>query len=260
MRIYMILALLFITTGCGVKTVNTGDVGIEKYNGEVVGEPLEPGLHFYNPIFANIVEMNCQTQAFADNNDTYTKDTQQVQITYTINYNLDPKAAKKVYMVVGTDYVKKLLPPVINATIKNVVGQWDAMELISSRAKAIDDIQAKLITTMAENGIIVSRFEITNLQFNKAYEEAVEAKVVATQRAQEAVNHTKQIQEEANQKVISAKAEAESMKIRSDALSQNANLVQYEAVKKWDGTLPGYMVVGNSSQIPFINFQGSKKD
>lgn len=44
-------------------------------------------------------------------------------------------------------------------------------------------------------------------------------------------------------------AEAESMKIRSAALSQNANLVQYEAVMHWDGKLPVYM----TGSVPFIN-------
>ena len=47
-----------------------------------------------------------------------------------------------------------------------------------------------------------------------------------------------------------AQAEAKSMAIRAQALSQNKSLVQYEAVQKWDGKLPQYML-GNS--VPFIN-------
>ena len=58
------------------------------------------------------------------------------------------------------------------------------------------------------------------------------------------------VQEEARQKVIAAEAEARSMAIRAQALTQNKALVEYEAVKKWDGKLPEYML-GNS--VPFIN-------
>ena len=50
---------------------------------------------------------------------------------------------------------------------------------------------------------------------------------------------------------MSAQAEAESMRIRSQALSQNKSLVEYEAVQKWDGKLPVNMY--GSAPIPFIN-------
>jgi regulator of protease activity HflC (stomatin/prohibitin superfamily) len=59
-----------------------------------------------------------------------------------------------------------------------------------------------------------------------------------------------QVEEEAKQKVIAAQAEAKSMAIRAQALSQNKSLVQYEAVQKWDGKMPQYMM-GNT--VPFIN-------
>jgi regulator of protease activity HflC (stomatin/prohibitin superfamily) len=69
-----------------------------------------------------------------------------------------------------------------------------------------------------------------------------------------------QVREQANQKVetakgnaestiLNAKAEAESISIRARALEQNAKLVQWEAVQKWNGTLPTYML-GNA--VPFI--------
>ena len=71
--------------------------------------------------------------------------------------------------------------------------------------------------------------------------------------ALKAKNKTVQVQEEARQKVIAAEAEARSMAIRAQALSQNKSLVQYEAVQKWDGKMPQYML-GNS--VPFINVTG----
>ncbi|MDR0715579.1 MAG: hypothetical protein LBF25_02290 [Puniceicoccales bacterium] len=47
-----------------------------------------------------------------------------------------------------------------------------------------------------------------------------------------------------------AEAEAKSMVIRANALSQNKALVDYEAVQKWNGKLPKYMM-GNT--LHFIN-------
>ena len=75
-------------------------------------------------------------------------------------------------------------------------------------------------------------------------------KVTAEQEALKAKNKTVQVEEEAKQKLISAEAEAKSMRIRATALTQNKALVEYEAVQKWDGKLPEYMMGGS---IPFIN-------
>ena len=45
------------------------------------------------------------------------------------------------------------------------------------------------------------------------------------------------------------------MAIRAQALTQNKALVEYEAVKKWDGKLPEYMLGGS---VPFINLNTKK--
>jgi hypothetical protein len=45
------------------------------------------------------------------------------------------------------------------------------------------------------------------------------------------------------------------MLIRSEALSKNKGLVEYEAVQKWDGKLPQYMLGGAT---PFINISEPK--
>ena len=64
-----------------------------------------------------------------------------------------------------------------------------------------------------------------------------------------------QVEEEAKQKLLSAEAEAKSLSIRANALTRNKALVEYEAVKKWDGKLPEYMM-GNS--VPFVKLGTNK--
>ena len=45
------------------------------------------------------------------------------------------------------------------------------------------------------------------------------------------------------------------MRIRARALSANKNLVEYEAVQKWNGVLPTYTGGG---AMPFIKINGNK--
>ena len=108
----------------------------------------------------------------------------------------------------------------------------------------------KLQTQLEPRYINVTGFQITDINYSGGFERAIESKVTAEQEALKAKNRTVQIQEEAKQKIISAEAEAKSMAIRANALTQNKALVEYEAVQKWDGHLPQYMM-GNT--VPFMN-------
>lgn len=73
-------------------------------------------------------------------------------------------------------------------------------------------------------------------------------KQVAEQNALKAKNVTIQVEEQAKQTKI--KAQAEAINIKAKALEANSNLTTYEAVQRWDGKMPQY-ILGNS--VPFIN-------
>lgn len=196
--------------------------------------------------------MNVKTQKTNPATTVFTKDIQQARLVYVVNYNLQPENAHKMYREVGKDYKDTILIPIVEGTVKNVIGRWNASDLIANRAKATSDILAKLQEQLDDNYINITDFNITDIDYSDSFEKAIEGKVTAEQEALKAKNKTVQIQEEAKQKVISAEAEAKSMAIRANALTQNKALVEYEAVKKWDGKLPEYMM-GNS--VPFINLK-----
>lgn len=243
------LAVLPLQGCLGVKIVDTGERGVETNFGKVTGEVPE-GMHFYNPFTSSIVTMDTRTQKWEYDDETYTKDIQQAKMHVVVNFNLDPAHAMDMYRLVGEDWENKLLPQTVRGTLKAVIGEWDAMSLIGNRSKAQSDIQERITAALADKYIIVTRVEISNIDYAKEFEDAVEAKVKAIQQAEQAKNNTARVSEEAKQTVLTATAAASAMKIKADALTANANLVQYEAVQKWDGKLPEYMM-GNS--VPFIN-------
>lgn len=163
--------------------------------------------------------------------------------------NLKKDVVHLMFRDYGYLWVEKVVNPALQGNLKAVIGKWDAVDLISNREKAREEIENSLRESLKDKFVEVVKFEFININYAKEFEKAVEKKVVAIQRAIEAQNQTKQIEEEAKQRVISANAEAESMRIRANALSQNKNLVEYEAVQKWNGILPQYMM-GNT--IPFL--------
>jgi prohibitin 2 len=241
----IVLLIVVSVAGCGIKVVDTGHRGIETRFGKVISESLGEGIYFYNPLTSHIVEM-----------DTYTRDVQQAAIKYTLNYRLQQNAAHIMYRDIGVEWEQRLIPQVVLGTLKEVVGKWDAVDLIANRDKAGQTAFEAIRSNLGERNVEVSRFEITDIAYTHEFENSVEQKVIAQQKAIEEQNRTKQIEEQARQKVLSAEAEAKSMQIRAQALEQNAKLVEWEAVQKWNGVLPQYML-GNGT-MPFINLQPGK--
>ena len=249
--IAVILLIVVSVAGCGIKVVDTGHRGIETRFGKVVSESLPEGIYFYNPLTSAIVEMDTRVQRQDGETDTYTRDVQQAAIKYTLNYRLQQDAAHTVYRDIGVEWEQRLIPQVVLGTLKEVVGKWDAVDLIANRDKAGQTAFEAIRANLGERNVEVSRFEITDIAYTHEFENSVEQKVIAQQKAIEEQNRTKQIEEQARQKVLSAEAEAKSIQIRAQALEKNAKLVEWEAVQKWNGVLPQYMLGGGAT--PFIN-------
>ncbi len=251
----LILTIIFIMFANPLAIVGVGERGVKVTLGRVSPQSFSEGVHFVTPFISKIKVMNVKTQKVNISTEVYTKDIQQAKISYVVNFNLQPENAYKMYRQVGMNYVDTILMPAVEGIIKDVVGKWNAQDLVANRASATKEILNKIQTQMKVRYVNVTSFQIIDIDYSDVFERAIESKVTAEQDALKAKNKTLQVQEEAKQKLISAQAEAQSMKIRATALSQNKALVEYEAVKKWDGKLPEYML-GNS--IPFINLNNKK--
>lgn len=253
----LLLAILALNlTACGFEQVDEGYRGIKTRFGKVEGEALTPGLYFYNPISSTIFEMSVREEKLEINTQCFTKDNQTVTVQATVTYYPEPAEIQNIYSQFGKDWENKTIMPAVLGSIKDSIGQYIADDLVSKREVVKDASQKEMIKVLATRKITVTRLDFTNLDFEDSYERAAEAKVVAIQEAQKAKNETIKIMEEAKQKIETAKADAESMKIKTAALSQNRGLVEYEIAQKWDGKLPE-IVMGGSS-IPMINFDSLK--
>ena len=235
--------------------VGPGERGIKIRLGEVQQESYGEGLHIIFPFIQKFKTMDVKTQRNTLTTAVYTKDIQQARITYVINFNVQPNNVNRLFQEVGMDYQKTILTPVVEGTIKDIIGKWNAQDLIANREKATSEILEKLVQQLNDNYLNITDFQMIEINYSDVFERAIESKVTAEQEALKAKNKTVQVEEEAKQKVIAAQAEAKSMAIRAQALSQNKSLVEYEAVQKWDGKMPQYMM-GNT--VPFINI-GAKK-
>ncbi len=246
------LSTLFLSA-CGFDMVETGHVGVKTQFGKIIESGISEGLNFYMPFTGkSINEVDMRMKKASGDESTFTKDNQEVHVSFSINYRFDSKESEFIYRNGNTKYFDIVAPQIVVGVMKEVIGQYDAETIVSKRPKVNSDVQAAIKERLSAKKIYVDNFEVTNFKFDEAYQKAIEDKMIATQRAQEAKNHTVQIEEEKTQAIAKAQGEAEAMRIKSQALAANKNLVEYEAVQKWDGKLPT-MMTGNTT--PFINLK-----
>ena len=250
--VIVVLFILFLIVFQPMTIVGVGERGVKVTLGQTSPVALEEGVHFVMPFISTVKKMNVKTVKANIATMAQSKDIQQARIVYVVNYNLQPENAPKMWRTVGRDYVSVVVMPTVEGIVKDTIGKWNAQDIVANREKVASEVLFKLNEKLGPKYINVSDFQITEIQYSQAFEQALESKVTAEQEALKAKNKPVQVQEEARQKVIASEAEAKSMAIRAQALTQNKNLVEYDAVQKWDGKLPQYMM-GNS--VPFVHLK-----
>jgi len=232
--------------------VPAGHVGVQITLGEVNQAVLNEGAQLVNPI-SNIKHVDVRlARANLNNASAGTKDIQQVHTDIVINYRMSPAKVPHIYKEFGLDVDTKVLGPAINESFKSAVGHYTSEELITKRDAVNADIMSRLGEKLAPFNIVVNNVSLVNFGFSKAYQEAIEQKVIATQAKLRADQDYERIQVEAKSRIAQAKGEAEAIAIQASAIQHQggAAYVQLQAIEKWDGKLPNVMGAGPT---PFIN-------
>ncbi len=245
--IFLLIVVLFNSFSIG----NEGYIGVKYRFGAITRADMTAGLNMHIPFIEEIVQVDTREQVYAVTTDAYTSDTQSVQsLQLKLNYCYDSAKLSNIIRNIGIANVEtKLLVPNVQKVAKDSIGKVKAEQLVQSRADVTAEIQNSLTEILSEYGIVVTAFAIENLNFDTAFEESIQAKVIAEQDALKMEYKTKAIAEEGKQTVIAAQAEADSKKIAAEAeaeairliqeeLANSPNYTEYLKVERWNGVLP----------------------
>jgi len=233
-------------------TIRSTERGVLSTFGKMSDEVIEDGLHMKIPFIQTVKRVNVQQKKFDGRENSYTRDVQTSEVEYTINYDLVRENVSKLMKNVGDDYHNRIVVPFIRSAMKESFGNFAATEIVENRDAVRREIEQTLRQTLDSNYFMNIQFQLVDIDFDDDFEKAIKEKQVAEQNALKAKNVTIQVEEQAKQTKIKAQAEAEAMSIKAAALESNPKLVNYEAVQKWDGKLPTYML-GNT--VPFIDLK-----
>ena len=233
--------------------ISAGHTGVQVTLGEVSPNPLTEGVHFVNPISrVHDVDVRLQKDQLAGASAS-TKDLQQVHTDIVVQYRLNAGKVPQIYKEFGLNVDEKVLGPAINEAFKTVTAKYTSEELITKRQLVSDEIQSQLKGKVAPFDIDVSGISLVNFGFSADYQKAIEQKVISVQQTAKAEQDLRRIEVEAKSRIAQAEGEAKAIAIQAQAIQSNggAQYVQLQAISKWDGKLPQYML-GNGT-TPFIN-------
>lgn len=249
----MLFAIILFNESIGA--VPAGHRGVVLRFGAVTGAVKSEGIYTVTPFIQSVVLMDCQVHAHATKASAASKDLQDVAAEVTLNYQLDPATVAETYRDLRHDYETRIIVPTIQEAVKATTAGFDAEELIVKRPMVRDSIESALRERLSKHGILFDQMSITDFDFSREFTAAIEAKVVAVQRAQQAENDLHRIQIEAQQNIARSQGEAEAIRIQAESISKQggAEYVRMKAVEKWNGVLPTY---NGSGAVPFINING----
>lgn len=235
-----LVLLGIITLLTAMRSVDTGRVGVVTQYGEVTGRELDEGLSFVAPWgLNNVTEYDIKTQKVEAQSAAATKDLQDVNSTIVLTYNLNRGKVSEVHQQVGADFQSIEIDPQVQEAFKAVSAQFTASELITKRAEVKANVFDDIKTRLEKDGrYTVTDLAITDFGFSAEFNTAIEAVQIANQNVAQARQELETVKVNAQKSIEEAQAQAEAQRLKQATLTPQ--LLQQEAIKKWNGVLPQY--------------------
>ena len=273
--IIALLAIVSTTLASSLVVIDAGEVGVvfNVFTG-TRPTPLYPGMHVVIPYINHIYRYSTLQQAYTmvkrteegpvlgdDSLWSPTAEGLQVGIDATVRYRINPDKAPQVHNLLRQNYIDVFIRPTIRSIVRHYVSRNTVTDVYGpKRAQIQQEIENELRERFEKEGFQLLAFDIRNVHFPEEYARAIEQKQIAQQEAERMQYVLEKERLEAERKkveaegvkqaaIIRAEGEAEALRLVSEALRQNPDLLTYRYIEK---LAPNVQVLMIPSSSPFI--------
>lgn len=244
--------------------INSGEVGIKVRTGKFDNTPLQPGLHFYIPVFERILPVNTRIRLIVYSNserdtvgDNYAKSSLSsetfegglkknpsiqvldkrgltVNIDIAVQYQLRAESAALTIEKWGAGWEEKIINSQVREVVRDVVGQYTAEQLPEMRNEIAAAITTKIsqkITSLEGTPVVLSSVELRNIDLPQKIKDQIERVQIAKQEVTIAEQQKEQAKQEALKKAEIAKGEAERNRIEAQGQADKIRIEAEEQAK-----------------------------
>ena len=264
--------IVFVLLLLSIRIISAGEVSVVTRFGKVTGRVLDPGAHLIIPFIESTKSYNTkkiiyetstvdkQKASEADYKDypvdTNTEDGQQVNIFYTVRFNVDPTKAAWIAQNIGSEIalVEKIVKTESRIWARNVPRRFSANTLYTGDGsiQVQNEIFDALKPTFEENGLVLDSVGIREIQFTDQYISAIETKQIEAVKVETEENIAEQAKHQKDARITQAQGEAEEQRLQR--LTLDAQVLQKISldnqklfIEKWDGTMP--KIIGSEDML-----------
>jgi regulator of protease activity HflC (stomatin/prohibitin superfamily) len=250
---------LFIAWCFCFKMISPGYVGVVVDmlgdNKGVESKELHVGMHWIAPWKSvyqfPIFEQNDTWEGDREGFNFQTSEGMAVSADIGITYHLRSESIPLIFQRYrrGMDEITHVfIRNYIRDAINKSASKTRIEDLYSGKESFFEDVEAHVRNDLSPIGIELSRiYLIGRFHFPQTVISALNAKIEAVQRAQQRENELREAEAEAKKQIAKAEGQARCAIVQAESeskantlLSQSvtAELIQWQAVQKWDGKLP----------------------
>ena len=221
-------------------TIPAGHVGVKYQFRDIVGQ-TNSGLNFTMP-WQSITAASTQYEKHRfDKLNSFSKETQDVMVTATINTQVTEKDIQQLFREVGPRYFETLVVPRVLQAFKDETVKYRSVDIAPNREQIRHAVRDRLTEELRPHSIIVRDLLIDNIEFSKKFQDAIEEKQAQTQLALAEKEKIDTIKYQATQALEKARGEGQAIaelaeqrakanKLLNDSLTPA--LIQYTLTEK----------------------------